>query len=137
MFELVLDVDSYPEFLPWCLSASITNIESSSFEADLLIGFKLFKERFGSHVRFERPYSIEVMPTYGPFRKMQNIWSFEADNHDSCRIDFYVEFEFRSVLLNKIMGLLFYEAVQKMVNCFEMRAIEKYGPPKNTDAQSI
>jgi len=129
MFDLVLDVQSYPDFLPWCLSSYITNIEDSSFEAELLIGFKLFKESFGSCVQFERPYSIEVTPTYGPFRKMQNVWSFETEDYDVCRIDFYLDFEFRSLLLNKVMGILFYEAVQKMVNCFENRAVQKYGSP--------
>ena len=132
MFDLVLDVQSYPDFLPWCLSSSVTEIAESSFEAELLIGFKLFKESFGSSVRFERPYSIEVSPTYGPFRRMQNVWYFETASHDSCRINFYVDFEFRSIFLNKVMGLLFYEAVQKMVNCFESRARTKYGPPLQT-----
>ena len=129
MFDLVLDVQSYPEFLPWCLSSSITSIKPSSFEAELLIGFRVFKESFGSCVRFERPSLIEVTPTYGPFQTMQNVWSFETEEDQSCRIDFYVNFEFRSVFLNKIMGVLFYEAVQKMVNCFENRARKKYGPP--------
>ena len=129
MFDLVLDVQSYPEFLPWCLSSSITDIEPSSFEAELLIGFRLFKESFGSCVQFERPYSIEVTPTYGPFQTMENIWSFETMDHGSCRISFYVDFEFRSIFLNKVMGLLFYEAVQRMVGCFEARALNKYGPP--------
>ena len=129
MFDLVLDVQSYPEFLPWCLSSSVRDIEESSFKAELLIGFKFFKESFGSCVLFERPYSIEVTPTHGPFRRMRNMWSFEAVDPDSCRINFYVDFEFRSIFLNKVMGLLFYEAVQKMVNCFEARARNKYGPP--------
>ena len=129
MFDLVLDVQSYPEFLPWCLSSSVTDIENSSFEAELLIGFKFFKESFGSCVLFERPFSIEVTPTYGPFRRMRNVWSFEPVDNDSCRINFYVDFEFKSIILNKVMGLLFYEAVQKMVNCFEARARNKYGPP--------
>tara|TARA_A100001037_G_scaffold134176_1_gene121718 strand:+ start:88 stop:567 length:480 start_codon:yes stop_codon:yes gene_type:complete len=129
MFDLVLDVQSYPEFLPWCLSSCVTNIEDTSFEAELLIGFKLLKERFGSCVRFERPYSIQVTPTYGPFRRMHNVWSFETNDHDSCRIIFCVDFEFKSIFLNKVMGVLFYEAVQKMVNCFEARARKKYGPP--------
>ena len=128
MYDLVADVSKYPEFLPWCLSSSVTDIRDSSFKAELLIGFKFFKESFGSCVLFERPYSIEVTPTHGPFRRMRNVWSFEAVDHDSCRINFYVDFEFRSILLNKAMGLLFYEAVQKMVNCFEARARKKYGP---------
>ena len=132
LYNLVADVKKYPEFLPWCLSSSVTDIEDSSFKAELLIGFKFFKESFGSCVLFERPYSIEVTPTHGPFRRMRNMWSFEAVDPDSCRINFYVDFEFRSIFLNKVMGLLFYEAVQKMVNCFEARARKKYGLPLQT-----
>jgi len=134
IFDLVIDVSSYPDFLPWCLSSSTTEIEAGSFHADLLIGFKIFRENFGSRVKFKRPQVIEVTPTYGPFRKMRNMWSFEDKGKNCCLIDFYVDFEFRSLFLNKVMGLLFYEAVKKMVDCFEKQASQKYGPPVDLDA---
>ena len=133
IFDLVIDVTSYPDFLPWCISSSTTEIKSGSFHADLLIGFKIFRENFGSRVEFKRPQVIEVTPTYGPFRKMRNMWSFEDKGKNSCLIDFYVDFEFRSLFLNKVMGLLFYEAVKKMVDCFEKQASQKYGPPVDLD----
>jgi len=134
IFDLVIDVTSYPDFLPWCISSSTTKIESGSFHADLVIGFKIFRENFGSRVEFKRPQVIEVTPTYGPFRKMRNMWSFEDKGKNCCLIDFYVDFEFRSLFLNKVMGLLFYEAVKKMVDCFEKQASHKYGPPVDLDA---
>ena len=129
IFDLVIDVQSYPDFLPWCISSSTTEMEGSSFHADLLIGFKVFRENFGSRVEFKRPHLIEVTPTYGPFEKMTNIWSFEGRGKDCCLIDFYVDFEFRSFFLNKVMGLFFYDAVKKMVDCFENQANQKYGTP--------
>ena len=134
IFDLVIDVTSYPDFLPWCISSSTTEIETASFHADLLIGFKIFRENFGSRVEFKRPQVIEVTPTYGPFRKMRNTWTFEDKGRNCCLIDFYVDFEFRSLFLNKVMGLLFYEAVKKMVDCFEKQASQKYGPPVDLDA---
>ncbi len=134
IFDLVIDVTSYPDFLPWCISSSTTKIESGSFHADLVIGLKIFRENFGSRVEFKRPQVIEVTPTYGPFRKMRNMWSFEDKGKNCCLIDFYVDFEFRSLFLNKVMGLLFYEAVKKMVACFEKQASRKYGPPVDLDA---
>ena len=129
IFDLVIDVGSYPEFLPWCISSSITEIEESSFHADLLIGFKIFREDFGSQVAFRRPHFIEVTPTYGPFKKMKNVWNFKTQEQNSCLIDFYVDFEFRSLFLNRVMGLLFYDAVKRMVDCFEQQANQKYGSP--------
>ena len=127
IFDLVIDVDRYPEFLPWCLSANVLKNDIDTFDADLVIGFKMIREKFGSHVKSQRPRWIEVTPISGPFKRMTNIWRFTAETRDTCMIDFYVEFEFRSRLMNKLIGVLFHEAVRRMVGAFERRAWELYG----------
>ncbi|MDP6475508.1 MAG: type II toxin-antitoxin system RatA family toxin [Alphaproteobacteria bacterium] len=127
MFEIVADVESYPQFLPWCLGTRVTKQENDSLEADMLIGFRMFRERFGSHVELDRVNKeIDVRYTHGPFRYLFNNWRF-LPHADGCEIDFSVDFEFRSRLLQKIMGALFTEAVHRMVSAFETRAREIYG----------
>ncbi len=128
MFDLVVGIDRYPEFLPWCLASRIKERADGVLLADLVIGFKIFRERFGSRVAFERPSRIEVRPTAGPFRRMTNDWRFEDRPEGGCLIDFHVDFQFRSRLLDKLIGPLFHEAVRKMVAAFEARARQLYGP---------
>lgn len=127
LFELVISVDRYPEFLPWCRACRIFDRAEDRFNADMVIGFKLLREQFGSRVTFEHPRWIDVTPTKGPFKHMENHWAFEDLDAGRCRIDFKVDFKFRSRVLDKLMGALFHEAVRKMVNAFEGRAREIYG----------
>ena len=128
MFDIVADVERYPQFLPWCLGTRVTKQDSDSLDADMLIGFRMFRERFGSHVELDRPNrEINVRYTHGPFRYLVNHWRF-LPHAEGCEIDFSVDFEFRSRLLQKIMGALFTEAVHRMVGAFETRASEIYGP---------
>ncbi len=128
MFDLVVSVDRYPEFLPWCLASRIIKREDGAILADLVIGFKMFKERFGSRIAYERPHVIKVEPTAGPFRRMINDWRFEDLPEGGCLIDFHVDFQFRSRLLDRLMGALFHQAVRRMVSAFERRARQLYGP---------
>lgn len=128
MFELVADVARYPEFLPWCMASRIVSRQDDMFVADLVIGFKLVRERFTSEVALARPRRIDVRYTKGPLRYLHNHWEFH-DHPDGCLVDFYVDFEFKSILLQKLIGALFGEAVRHMVGAFEKRAAELYGTP--------
>ena len=128
MFALVADIERYPEFLPWCVRARIRERRPDLIVADLIIGFRVFRERFTSRVTLDPPRRIDVAYTEGPFRYLNNHWVFERVP-GGCRIDFFVDFEFRSALLQKIIGVLFNEAVRRMVGAFEKRARELYGAP--------
>ena len=134
LFDLVADVERYPEFLPWCLGARIRERQADVIVADLLIGFKMVRERFTSRVVLDRPNRIDVSYTDGPFRYLNNHWTFEPQPDGGCVIDFYVDFEFRSRMLQKIIGVLFNEAVKRMVGAFEGRARQLYGVPSGADA---
>ena len=94
LYDLVADVRSYPEFLPWCLAARIREAHEDKLIADLIIGFQMFKERFTSHVRLDRQaMEIHVEYAEGPFKYLKNTWKFHP-HPDGCEIDFYVDFEF-------------------------------------------
>ena len=128
IFDLVADVAKYPEFLPWCTGARIREARDEMLLADLMIGFKMVREKFTSRVWLNRPESrIDVEFIDGPFKYLKNHWTFEPTAEGHCRIAFYLEFEFKSMVLQKLIGVLFHEAVKRMVAAFESRAVQLYG----------
>jgi coenzyme Q-binding protein COQ10 len=132
MYDLVADVGSYPKFLPWNSAARIRSREvqldgSEVMEADLVISFKVFRERFGSRVvLWPEAQRIETEYLDGPFRHMRSTWTFRAAE-GGCEVDFFVDFEFRNAILQGIIGVVFNEAMQRVVRAFERRAAELYG----------
>ena len=133
LFDLVADIEHYPEFLPWCIATRVRQREERRLVADLVIGFKMIRERFTSIVVLDPADGrIDVSYAEGPMRHLKNHWLF-LPHAQGCEIDFYVDFEFRSKILQKIMGALFHEAVKRMVSAFEVRARQLYGAPSDQD----
>jgi coenzyme Q-binding protein COQ10 len=131
MFDLVADIARYPEFLPWCSAARIRSRQMAEggevVEADLVISFKLFRERFGSRVTLWREKGqIDTEYVDGPFKYMKSQWNF-SPHPTGCEIRFFVDFEFRNAILQGIIGLMFNEAMHRIVRAFETRAKEIYG----------
>lgn len=133
MYDLVADVESYPEFLPWCAGARIRHRRETGdgrevVNADLVISFKLFRERFGSRVTL-CPELLEIDVAYldGPFRYLDNHWRFIEVSETECDIDFFVDFELKSKTLQFVIGTVFNQAMQRIVRAFEDRAAELYG----------
>jgi coenzyme Q-binding protein COQ10 len=127
LFDLVADIERYPEFLPWCVGARIRERNGKEILGDLLIGYKMVRERFTSRVVLSEPDRIDVSYSEGPFKYLNNHWLFLPQSDGKCLIDFYVDFEFRSKVLQKIMEMFFNEAVKRMVGAFEARAHQLYG----------
>lgn len=127
MYALVADVERYPAFLPWCTGVRIFKREENVLYADLMVGFKMVRETFTSKVSLTPTTRIDVEYLRGPFRHLNNHWLFKP-HEAGCEIDFYIDFEFRSRLLQALMGTLFNEAVRRMVAAFETRARDLYGP---------
>ena len=126
LFKLVSDVKRYPEFLPWCLGARVKNNRKNNFEADLIIGFKIYKEIYSSEISLDN-INKKIIVNYkdGPFEHLENYWVFK-DNKNGCEVEFMVDFKFKSVFLQTLMETLFSEAVRLMVGAFEKRANELY-----------
>jgi coenzyme Q-binding protein COQ10 len=131
LFDLVADVGKYPQFLPWCAGARVRSYATDALVAEMTIGFGPFRESFTSRVRLERPERIHVRYENGPFRYLKNEWRFNPDPK-GCRVHFFVDFEFRSRILQAAIGVVFNEAVRRMVNAFIKRARDIYGPPTAT-----
>ncbi|MDA7964508.1 type II toxin-antitoxin system RatA family toxin [Ruegeria sp.] len=131
MYDLVGDVAKYPEFLPWCSAARIRRTfdrgEAKVMEADLVISFKVFRERFGSRVTlFDAQKRIDTEYLDGPFKYMRSDWQFE-DTDQGCNVSFHVDFEFKNAVLQGIIGVVFNEAMHRIVRAFEQRAAQLYG----------
>jgi coenzyme Q-binding protein COQ10 len=126
MFALVADVARYPEFLPWAAAARIRTRSPIAggevMEADLVISFKVFREKFGSRVTL-LPDEGRILTEYidGPFRHLKSVWQFR-EKPGGCEVDFSVDFEFKNPILAGIIGLVFNEAMQRIVRAFEARA---------------
>lgn len=132
MYDLVADVASYPQFLPWCAAARIRSVTPHAdgaqvMEADLVISFKVFRERFGSRVTLW-PETKQIDTEYldGPFRYMKSNWAFSDAAEGGCNVTFFVDFEFRNAVLQGIIGVVFNEAMQRIVRAFERRAAQLY-----------
>ena len=128
LFDLVADIERYPEFLPWCVGARVRERRDDYVLGDLLIGWRMVRERFTSRVHLYRPDRIDVEYAEGPFKYLENHWKFVPQNGGTL-IDFHVDFEFRSRVLTGIVETVFTEAVKRMVGAFEKRARQLYGVP--------
>lgn len=128
MFDLVAAVDQYKEFAPWCVASRINKRESDNvFYADLIVGYKMFRERFSSKVILDPKTHISIEYLHGPLQHLQNHWRFIEEKNGHCTVDFSVEFEFKNSMLQGIAKVFFQQVVQRMVSAFEARAKELYG----------
>lgn len=135
MFDLVADVGSYAEFLPWVVATRIKSDSETEMIADMLVGFNALREKFTSRVEKRRPEEIRVHYVDGPLRDLDNVWLFRRLGPDSCEVEFSVNFTFRNILFEKLAGQYFDRAFRKMVAAFEMRAEQLYGS-KSSSATS-
>ena len=132
MYALVADVESYAEFLPWCAASRIKRRAQTEagevLDAELVISFRVFRESFGSRVTLQPERRIiDVEYLEGPFRYLNNHWHFKPISENECEVDFFVDFEFRSRMLQSLIGIVFNEAMRRIVRAFEARAEALYG----------
>ena len=133
MYDLVADVRSYPEFLPWTAAARVRSEkpvgDTVVMLADLVISFRVFRESFGSRVILH-PDERRIETSYidGPFKHMDSVWTFADAPGGGVEVGFSVDFEFKSRLLQGAAGMFFNDAMQRIVRAFERRAATLYGP---------
>lgn len=127
LFDLVADVGRYPEFLPWVVATRIRDRTPAGFTADMVVGFRMLRERFTSRVTLDRPRLVHVDYVTGPLKYLKNDWGFRPAPEGGTIVDFAVEFEFRNPLFQKVAGAFFHEAFRSMVAAFERRACALYG----------
>ena len=140
LFDLVADVKSYAEFLPWVAAVRVRSDSETETVADLVVGFRALKETFTSKVRKRRPRSIEIDYIEGPLKYLHNSWKFGSDGEGGTIVDFCVDFAFRSRIFETLAGQMFDRALRRMIGAFEERACALYGEgadgSSNSSAQS-
>jgi coenzyme Q-binding protein COQ10 len=132
MFDLVGDVETYPQFVPWVTALRTWNAHTAADGAEVLdaeaqVGFAFLREKFATRVRCDasaRTVSVDLL--YGPFRRLQNVWRF-SPHPAGTQVDFLIDFEFKSRLLDGLLAVNMQRAVERLVNCFEARAATLYG----------
>jgi coenzyme Q-binding protein COQ10 len=136
MFNLVSDVASYPEFLPWVRAIRVRSDDETEMVADMIVGFKGLRETFTSRVRKERPTTVRVDYVDGPLKHLTNEWRFRDDGAGGVLVDFAVDFAFKNQLFEMLAGQMFDRALRKMINAFETRAEELYAPKSSGSSNS-
>ncbi len=133
MFNLVADVEHYPEFVPLCRTLTVRKRtrEDDGREvivADMTVAYKLVRETFTSRVTLDRK-KLEILVEYleGPFQKMNNRWTFAPAGDSACDVEFFIAYEFRSHMLGVLMGAMFDAAFRRFSAAFERRADQVYG----------
>ena len=137
LIKMVLDIEKYPEFVPWCLKAKIYQKKTKGniieITADLTIGKNFFNETYKSHVVFDKEdNSIIVKNIDGPLKYLENKWFFKKkeNNHQVSEIDFYVDFELKNKILNMLIVRSFELGLRRIADAFEKRAIELFSTTK-------
>lgn len=140
MFDLVADVERYPEFVPLCTALKVRqripkDDGTEVIVADMTVSFKLIRESFTSKVTLDRP-NLRILVEYlqGPFSRLQNRWTFQPRGETSCDVGFFIAYEFKSRMLAMLMGSMFDTAFQRFAAAFEKRADEIYGRPRSAPA---
>jgi coenzyme Q-binding protein COQ10 len=133
MFDLVADIGRYPEFLPWVQGMRVGPETGGVVVADMIVGFRMIREKFTSRVTLQRVTAegvghVHVDYLDGPMKHLFNDWQFRDLPDGGCEIDFAVDFEFRNKAFEKLAGLFFTQAFEKMVAAFVARAQALYGP---------
>jgi coenzyme Q-binding protein COQ10 len=132
MFDLVCDVEHYPEFVPLCKSLAVKSSkernDKSLIVADMTMAYQMLSETFTTQVLMDRSaLKIDVKYIDGPFKRLENVWSFKEVDTTSCDVNFMIDYELRSKLLAAAAGAIFDRAFAKFVDAFETRANEVYG----------
>lgn len=141
MYDLVADVESYPQFLPWNAAARIRSREDMGDHelmlADLVISFKVFREKFGSRVKlYADDMKIDTEYLDGPFRYMKSWWKFR-DAEGGCEIEFFVDFEFKNAILQSVVGVVFNEAMQRIVRGLSSAVRRSFTAPARRIALAV
>ena len=135
MFDLVADVDKYPQFVPLCSALTVKSRAEKDGKtilvADMTVAYKIVRETFTSRVTLDRK-DLKILVEYlnGPFKRMQNRWSFHPVGEDACDVEFFIDYEFRSRTLAMLMGAMFDAAFRRFAVAFEQRADEVSGRQK-------
>lgn len=127
LFDVVMDIESYPQFLPWVADSRVLERKEQELKAELVADLAGFRHSFRTVDRFVPHKLVEIRLLEGPFRFLESVWTFESVGEVSCRVHFSIEFEFKSMMLGMVATPVFGNACRTMVQAFEKRAMALHG----------
>ncbi len=127
MFALVDDIESYPDFLPWCTATRIISRNQDEVQAAISLSKSGISKEFTTCNRIQPNKMIEIRLLEGPFKQLQGYWRFDQLGEDGCKISLHMEFEFASKMMSMTLGPVFSQIASSLVGAFEKRAVEVYG----------
>jgi len=127
MFDLVDEVERYPEFLPWCGGSNVSHRDDRTTRATIHINYRGIRQSFTTENAKVRPHSMSVKLVQGPFRNLDGEWRFLALPGGGCKIEFRLHYEFASRILEKLVGPVFHYIANTLVDAFVRRAESQYG----------
>ena len=133
MFDLVVAIDQYPKFLPWCTQAHIFKLTDQELDGSLTVSYKGFSQSFRTHNTHEKPHRMVMNLIDGPFKHFSGQWRFKKaqnasnPNLESCQIDFDLDYQFKNFLLEMAAGKVFDQIAKSLVDCFVVEAKRRYG----------
>lgn len=127
MFDVVMDIDAYADFLPWVADARILSREEGELTAELVADLAGMRHSFKTLDRFITGKLVEIRLLEGPFRFLESVWTFERVSEHTCRVHFSIEFEFRNMMLDMVASPVFSSVCKSMVHAFEQRAVQLQG----------
>jgi len=137
LFDLVADVERYPEFLPWILATRILCRTRNMVEMEMLVGYKFLRQRFRSRGVLDPPHRIDITSEDAPFRHLRQHWLFEPGASDGTTVEFRAEFDFRSRIWQVLLTQYFHDGMRRMVGAFERRAQQIYGNSGIADLSAL
>ena len=128
IFNVIANIENYPKFLPWCVGARIIETRKLSDiifqKAELVIAFKLFRETFLSNIKLNRNnWAINISSNTKPFKSLKGCWIIN-EKENKCEVSFEIQFEFKSIILERIIGFVFFKAVRTIVKAFEEQCLK-------------
>jgi len=127
MFDVVMDIEAYADFLPWVADARILSREEGELTAELVADLAGMRHSFKTVDRFMPGKLVEIRLLEGPFRFLESVWTFERISENTCRVRFSIEFEFRNMMLDMVASPIFSTVCKSMVHAFEQRAVQLQG----------
>jgi coenzyme Q-binding protein COQ10 len=133
MFDLVVDVKKYPEFVPMCSAMHVRRVTDkgdgvTEMVASMTVAYKMIRQTFVTRDTLDRPnLKIQIEYLDGPFQRLQNRWAFHPQGENACDVEFFIEYEFKSRTLAMLMGAVFDTVFRRMASAFERRADQIYG----------
>ena len=129
IFDVIANIENYPSFLPWCIGARIIDTKNVSDviieKAELMISFKSFRESFTSEVKLDKNnWTVHIVSNKKPFKLLEGCWIIN-EKKENCEVSFEIQFELKSIILEKIIGLVFFESVKSIVRAFEDQCLKR------------